>query len=176
MRANVLMLFICSFMNSQEHAFEINVNGGVEWIKVFEIPGDSDEIISNLTKYFKNQEFTRKIELIEGEFRGYSNPIKVKPIKGGPSYNETTSFVNVQIKDGRYRVVISDIIFAPVDLGLSTGGISINSEENIRFDEIVLKPGNKEFRSGFSRVNIMKSFDQTFEQIMTYKKSDKDDW
>ncbi len=176
----VLFVFMCmSVSHSQKkvmpESFIKSEDAKVRWVKVFELNGSKEELTERMTEHFKAREFTRNLVLENGALNGYSNPIKVKPIKGGPLYNPATGFIKIDFKENRYRVTISNIKFQPMDIGVSVGAFSAGSTVQLDFEEKTLKANQKDFKRTWFNRDYLMSFDEAFTKEMQYTET-SDDW
>ncbi|MEH6769448.1 hypothetical protein [Maribacter arcticus] len=170
----LLLLFFTSTLigqgkNEVPETFSIDKNGIVIWQKIYEYNLDHPKLVKKLEDYFLNTEFTRGLSMENSKFVGYSNELKVKPIKGGPHYNPITAFVEVEVKDKRYRVTIKDIKLKEMTTGVNTGMFSVSQAVSFNFSEIVLNGRKTDFKKGFVKINYLKSHDEAFDTIFTLK-------
>lgn len=174
----LLPLIVLSQRNKEvPEAFEVNELREVRWVKVYETNKSYQENIEALKDYFRIHDFTRELTWKGEEFSGYSNEIEVKPIKGGTPYPPITALIRVQVKDNRYRVIISSIKYNPVQVGINVSGFSMSNSQQVSFEDICLKSGKPEFKTGFAKINFLESYDLYFSEKMTIKnRSSDDDW
>lgn len=176
--------FTSTILFSQSHkevpsTFSIDENRIVVWQKVYDIDLSEIKLVEALEKYFLNTEFTRGLSKEENIFTGYSNELRVKPIKGGDYYNPITAFIKVEVKDKKYRVTVKDIILKETNVGVNTSLFSLSQSVSPNFGEVVLNGRKTEFKKGFVKINYLKSHDEAFNTLFTLKKISEDkseDW
>lgn len=135
-------------------------NDELKWEKIYQ--GDT----SKLSDYLSNQSFTRPMNGLEGE----TNYIKIK------TYNEIKAFARIDIKDGRYRVTLTEIAFAPMDVGISAGMFSVTDREPVKLQLIAVKKKTGEVKTTGSIGKMMQEFDEYFSKVFSIKENNSNDW
>jgi hypothetical protein len=150
-------------------------NGKLLWQKV-----DETELTKKqLTQKIKSSGDFKNLELNENgiiaditnltlDYKGYGSSEMSTPIY--IARNNVNSFIQIQFKEGKYRVTIKNIkLTQSYDTDLSSQG------EMTNLDVFALKKRNTEFKSSFLK-KPSKIINFTFEKITEFKIKENDKW
>jgi hypothetical protein len=177
-----LIVFLSTFhlsfsQNITEQSNFFVENGELQYRKVFEIEGITEEdLISKLNTYLPSVSGLNDITFNGGAFTGNLNGFIVDFKKYGARLKDVflqlqhpiNSKISIQVKDNRYRVILSDIKgLAPYPIG----------EFEYFYTLTDRKLNNESFHQREIAINGMNYMDQAFTEKFTLKESQvNDDW
>jgi len=173
MKKLIVMLFVLPFIaisQTEANNFKIE-NGSLVWQKVFESDVNPNDLFTNILSkgYFKDvnrtdSTLTGIFEGIEPDYKGYGSSELSTPMYISRSF--INGGVSIQVRQGRYRVVLSNLTFEQ------------------KYDDALTKQGEKTKIETFSgRKDLKRAFLKkpaniltfTFDKIFQYQETD-DNW
>lgn len=130
------------------------LNESVVWQFVYQV----DKTEKGIIKYFKDSKLFRVDDMDSVSINGSvdNKPIEYQKYKfssmGTPMYisNSNCSYnISIDVKDGRYRVTISRVMFAST-INMSMNGISTNSNQLSSLNEYAYNFKRNKFKPAFS--------------------------
>lgn len=159
--------------------FTMDSEKKVIWQKVFELDMQNDSLMISLKDYLGGNLFTSKLSSIDNGFVGQSAKVKLSSTKSVAmgAYSPYEAFVKVEVKDSRYRVTVTDIVFDGMETGVSSGGFSISSTTPLRLADFVVKNNKNEFRSNNTAMSLLEILNKDLLNYFTIKEmSTSNDW
>lgn len=143
------------------------------WQKIYE----SELSIEELENYFKSIPFTSELKskndkLIGRSFKTTISNVKKQSMMARQPY---TSFVTIDIKDGKYRVTIQDLQFDPIETSVYSGGIGISSDVNGTWEDLAVRDKHYELRNNDTAKRFLTTLHDDLNDIFTIKEID-DEW
>lgn len=163
----------------EELSFILSENKKVTWQKIYPVNLESDSLTKSLKTYLKNNFFTSQLNLIDNKFIGQSTKVKLSSTKGVAmgALTPFTAYVKIDIKNNRYRVSVTDIIFDGTEVGVSSGSFSISSATPLTLEDFVVRNKKNEFRKNNTALSLLKVINKDFENYFNLKEiSNEDDW
>lgn len=160
--------------------FILDDNNKVIWQKVFEVGYGVESLVNDLKSYFENNLFTNSMEPVNNGFAGKSATVKLSSIRGVAmgAYSPYSSFIKIDVKENRYRVSVTDIVFEGIETGVTSGGISISSTTPLTLEDLAVKNTKSEFRKNSAALTLLTTLNTDFNNYFILKQSkiENDDW
>ncbi len=165
----ITITYLTSYAQDAKQANFILENGKVYYQKVFEVPGENiDEITQDIESLFRSN---ANINFIENSFDFYVRNLSINYKDYGysgvdvPAYIINSAFSSVgtiQVKEGRYRVTLYNITWTS-DTEISYGAVT-SKFNNETIEGTIVKNNKPEFRgSQETSINILSAnFDELF--------------
>ena len=180
---SIFLISIISSFSQNENPKHLNFildeNKKVTWQKIYETKASKDSLISILKTNFKSNFFTSDLSFSNDRFSGKSAKVKLSSTKGVAmgAYTPYLVFVNIDIKDNRYRVSVKDIIFESMETGISSGGLTISSTTPLTIEDFAVRNNKHEFRKNKTASSLLTILNKDLDSYFIIKtKSIKDDW
>jgi hypothetical protein len=159
-------------INPEKLNIKLTDDQKVIWQKIYEVEFSGDTLIRNIKSLLRNNILTDQFDYEDNLFTGQINNAKLsdrsKIAVGG--FTPYTARIKINIKDNKYRVTVSDIVFGGLPRGRST-------YDPNTLEDLVLKNKNNEFKKNNAVLNILVVLDKDLDEYFALKKDSKDnDW
>ena len=166
------LLILTLFSYSQESKtsyknFILQEDKTIIWQKVFE----TDEIFSDIEQYFSGMSFTSNLILKDSTLMGRSAKSTLSSKSGVvmAAYGDYDCLILIDMKDGKYRVTISDLKFDPPNIQYASGSFFLS--------DLAVRDNHFEIRGNRNNRNLLDILDNDFtSQFIIKIKDKKDDW
>mgnify|MGYP001025968995 CR=1 FL=1 len=157
--------------------FILEDDNKVTWQKIYDYNANKDSLVKILQFYLKNNLFTRLLEKSDDGFIGQSAKVKLSIAKDKPMASPFSAFIKIDVKDNKYRVYVTDIIFEGAEVGVISGGISISSATSNSFGYYVVNNKKNDFKKSRTAMNLLNSLNDDLTSYFTIKiDTSADDW
>lgn len=148
-----LILLLTTTLCLAQGNFKVENGDNLVWEKVYHNQGSQEEVKELILSHIKSNEFTRNIEGL----RGQAKPITID------NYRPINSYVTIDVKENKYRVRITDMKFAPMEMSVRAGYLGIADNITVTLDEKVIRKGQLK-KNWF---NLLDSFDSELNRTFT---------
>ena len=163
--------------SKEELNFKLEDDKKVTWQKIYDYNANKDSLVKILQFYLKNNLFTRLLEKSDDGFIGQSAKVKLSIAKDKPMASPFSAFIKIDVKDNKYRVYVTDLIFEGAEVGVISGGISISSATSNSFGYYVVNNKKNDFKKSRTAMNLLNSLNDDLTSYFTIKiDTSADDW
>lgn len=168
--------FVCFSQNKklEYENFKLQDDKKLIWQKVYEYKGSKDTIVKLLKVFITSGSFLNKLKYDNYSFNGFSNYTKISDLRGlalavRTDYN---CFINIEIKENKYRVSISNVKFKPITMDFG----SIEMETNFVLEDITVRNKHHEIRKNNTARKTLTRLNKDFIEVLTLRIKKKEDW
>jgi hypothetical protein len=158
MRSIVLFCFFSVCIYSQNKNFTI-VDKQIVWKNVFEDSTDIKELQNNTRLEFKT------------DSTGYIKRTNFED----KQLNQLTGEFKIESKKGKYRISVLNIKFFVEPIGLSSGGISMQTISEFTIEKSLIKSDGS-IRKSSMGYNLTETLNPHLVELFTIKKKPKSEW
>ena len=168
--------------SNEELNFKLEDDNKVTWQKVIEFKNlDKDSLTNVIGAFLKNNSFSNNLTFENDGFSGRSAKVMLSSNKGlvMGTYSPYSGFIRVDVKDERYRITVTDIVFEGIETGISSGGITLSTAQPLSLEDFVVKvKGNKGvYRTNGGVIKLLTILNNDLTNYLTLKKDkSKDNW
>ena len=159
--------------------FKLGDDKQVTWQKIYEVAGSRESLVNILKSNLKANFFTNNLSYEDDRFVGQSTKVKLSSTKGVAmgAYMPFVAFIRIGVKEGKYRVIVEDVVFDGMDVGVASGGISISSATPIKLEDFAVKNSKHAFRKNSTANKLLAILSKDLNSYFTLEAiTDKDDW
>ena len=175
----IFMLTNCFLSFSQNSKteyenFKLNENKKLTWQKVYDFEASKDSITKIWKDFILKSSFLNSLKQNDIGFSGYSNFIKISDLKelAIAVHSDYNCFVEIEIKENKYRILISNVKFKPITI--DTGMIEV--ESNFVLEDIVVRDNSHEIRKNSTARKTLFNLNKDFVELLNLKAKVKNDW
>jgi len=170
LQLSLLILTLFSYSQESKTTFKnflLQEDKTIIWQKVFE----TDKNFSDIEQYFATIPFTSNLKLKDSTLIGRSAKSTLSSKSGVVmgAFGDYDCLTLIDIKDGKYRVTISDLKFDPPNIQYASGSFFLS--------DLTIRDNHFEIRGNKNTHNLLDILDKDFTSQFVLKiKDKKDEW